>query len=102
MAAADLLHRIAKLCERAGLQVLHEHVGLREQSIEQLAILGLGEIDDDRLLAAIEPDEINALPLGELVVAAREIAFWPLELDDARAGIGEAPSGHGCRDGLLQ
>ncbi len=55
----------AELGERAGLQVLHEHVGLREHGFEQRLVLGLAEIEHHRLLAAIEPDEIGALAVHD-------------------------------------
>ena len=44
---------------------------------------------DEAFLAAIEPDEIARRAMHGGVVAAREIAFRPLDLDDPRAGIGQ-------------
>ena len=92
MLLAQFRDRKAELGDRAGLQVLHEHVGLREQRREQRAVLALAEIEHDRFLAAIEPDEIRALAMHMIVVMAREVALRPLDLDHARAGIGE-PAG---------
>ena len=63
---------------------------------------GLGEVEDDRLLAAIEPDEIGALAARELVVAAREVALRPLDLDHARAGIREPARAGRRRDRLFE
>jgi len=48
------------------------------------------DIENDGFLAAVEPYEIAALAVGGPVVAAREIAFRPLDLDDPGAGIGKA------------
>ena len=50
---------------------------------------GLREIEHDRFLAAVEPDEIRALAVHDVIVVAREIALRPLDLDDARAGVGQ-------------
>ena len=49
------------------------------------ALAVLDAIEDDGLLAAIEPDEIGALAVHQTVIAAREVAFRPLDLDHARA-----------------
>ena len=63
---------------------------------------GLVEIEHQRFLAAVEPDEIGALALRQRVVAAREIALRPLDLDDARAGVGEPARAHRRGDGLFE
>jgi hypothetical protein len=65
-------------------------------------VLGLGEIEHDRFLAAVEPNEIAALAVHEVVVAAREVALRPLDLDHARPGIGEATRTHRRGDGLFE
>ena len=69
---------------------------------KQRLVGGLVEIEHDRFLAAIEPDEIAALAVREIVVAAGEVAFRPLDLDDARAGIGEPARAHRRRDRLFE
>ena len=92
----------AELGERAGLEVLDQHVGLGEQRLEQALVVGLGEIGNDRFLAAVEPDVVRALALDDVVVVAGEVALGPLELDHARAGIGEPPGGHRRGDGLVE
>ena len=81
--------RKAELRQRTGLEVLHEHVGLREHRFEHSLVFGLAEIEHHRLLAAIEPDEIGALAVHDMIIVTGEIAFRPLDLDHARAGIGE-------------
>src|SRR5262249_37367400 len=62
---------------------------------------GFAEVEHDRLLAAIEPDEIGALAVNDVIVLAREIPFWPFDLDHARAGIGETACALRCRHSLL-
>ena len=47
------------------------------------------EVERDRLLAAVQPDEIAGEAVHIAVIAAREIALGPLDLDDPRAGIGQ-------------
>ncbi len=100
---AQPLEGKAELGERAGFEVLHEHIGLGDHGFEQRLVVRLGEIEHHRLLAAIEPDEMRALAVHDEVVAAGEIALRPLDLDDARTGIGQ-PAGalrrrHGLFDG---
>ena len=102
MLAPQPLDREAELRDRAGLEVLHEHVGLREHRGEQRLVVGLREIEDDQLLAAVEPDEIGALAVRDVVVAAREVALRALDLDDARAGIGEPAGAHRRGHGLFE
>ncbi len=91
----------AELVERTGLQVLQEHVGLRQHGFDESAVLGLGEVGHYRLLAAIEPDPVRALALDDVIVFAREIAFRPLDLDDAGAGVREPARRHGRCHGLV-
>ena len=111
MRAAQRVERKAELGDGAGLEVLHEHVGLGEHRREQRLVVGAREIEHQRFLAAVEPDEIRALALrasagrgwhGELVVVAREVALGALDLDHARAGVGEPARAHGRRHRLLQ
>src|SRR6185312_7359894 len=83
------LEREAESVHRARLEVLQQHVGAGDQLLETAAAFAVGEIDDDGILAAVEPDEIAALPLRRYVVSAREIALGPLDLDDMGAGIGQ-------------
>ena len=156
MRAAQLIEGKAELGDGAGLEVLHEHVGPGEHGREHSLVVVAREVEHQRLLAAVEPDEIGALapiraftpvfvsnisaftrvflfnisaftrvflfntsaftrvflfraaftPVGvrlrQLVVAAREVALGPLDLDHARAGIGEAAGAHGRRHRLLE
>jgi hypothetical protein len=66
---------------------LHENVGLAEHGAQQLGVLGFLDVEDDRFLAAIQPDEIGALAMRHRIVTAREIAGGPFDLDHARARV---------------
>src|SRR6266478_6320103 len=72
MRAAQLLEREAELRHRAGLEVLHEHVGLGDDRREQRLVLFARKIEHQRFLAAVEPDEIRAL--AGRAVATRALA----------------------------
>jgi len=109
MRAPQRVEREAELGDGAGLEVLHEHVGLGEHRREQRLVVFAREIEHQRFLAAVEPDEIRALAgamtvagFRQLVVVAREVALGPLDLDHARPGVGEPASAHGRRHRLLQ
>ena len=99
---AQGFHRIAELGQGAGLQVLHEHVGLGHDRLEQALAVRPGEVGDDRLLAAVEPHEVRAQPVDERVVGAREIALGPLQLDHPRPGVGQLAARHRRGNGLVE
>src|SRR5262249_23400465 len=63
MRAPQRVERKTELGDGAGLEVLHEHVGLGEDRREQRFVIGAREIEHQRFLAAVEPDEIRALAL---------------------------------------
>ena len=87
---------------RARRQVLHPDIGGCENAVEQRAVVLVLDVDDERLLAPVEIDEIGGAAAHIVVVAAGEIAFPAFELDDPRAGVGQ-PRGQERRgDGLLQ
>src|SRR5262249_58452790 len=56
-----LFKRKAELGDGAGLEILHEYVGLGEHGRQQRLVIGAREIEHYRFLAAVEPDEIRAL-----------------------------------------
>src|SRR5262249_8492252 len=62
----------------------------------------LGEIKHHGFLAAVEPDEIGALAVDDIIIAARKIAFRPLDLDDACTCVGEPARTHRRRHRLLE
>ena len=92
----------AELAYGARLQILNEDVGTREHRTEQRLVARFGKIEHDRFLATVEPDEIAALAVHQIVVAAREVALRPLDLDDARAGVCQARRTHRRRDRLFE
>ena len=102
MAAPQLVGAEARAGGGAGRHVLHEDVGAGEQAVEQRAIVGLLDVEHDRLLAAIEPREVGALAAGRAVVVASEVAAVALDLDHARTGVGESAGGERRRHRLLE
>ena len=96
-----LLRRKAQSCQRAGLEVLDQHIGPLQQYRKRRLARFRGQIERDAFLAAVQPNEIARLAVGNRVVAAREIAFGALDLDDISAGIGQACGGKGSRHRLL-
>ena len=95
------LQREAELVHRAGLEVLQQHVGARDQLFERGAAFLGGEIDHHGILAAVEPDEIAALAFCGGVIAAGEIALGAFDLDDMRAGIRQPRTAERRGNGLF-
>ena len=95
MVMAQPRERKAELLDRARLQILHEDVGPCEHRREQRFVFGGSEVENDGLFAAVEPGEIGALAMREIVIPAREIALRPLDLDHARAGVGKPTGAQG-------
>ena len=61
------------------------------------------DVERQAFLGAVEPDEVRGHALDRLVVVAREIAdLGPLDLDHARAEVGEVARGERRRHRLLQ
>ena len=88
---------------RARREVLHEDIGSTDQPLHHLARLGPLQVEGQRFLRAIEPDEVARQPLDRRVVTAGEVADdRTLHLDDPRAEVGELPGGERRRHGLLQ
>ena len=88
---------------RARRQVLHEDVGAREQPREDAGRFRPLQVQRQRLLRPVQPDEVAREPLDGRVVAAREVAaVGPLDLDHARAEVGELPRRERRGDGLLE
>jgi hypothetical protein len=77
---AQPLAREAEFVHRAGLQILQQNVGARDQPFQLCAAVLGGEVDHGGILAA----------LCRGVVATGEIALGPLDLDDMGARIGQA------------
>ena len=83
-------------------EVLDEHVGAGQDAVQQRRIVLVLDVRDQALLAAVQPDEVAGQTLGRRVVAACEIAFRALDLDDAGAGVGQAGTAIGRGDRLFQ
>src|SRR5690606_36001433 len=59
--------------EGAGGEVLHQHVGARDEGLEQRGtVVGL-EVQHHRLLALVEPHEVRAVAARGRIVATREV-----------------------------
>ena len=88
---------------RAGREVLHQHVGLLEQAIQDLRRARVLQIEREAFLGAVGPHEVRSQAAHALVVAAREVAHaGTLDLDDARAEVGELARAERRRDGVLE
>ena len=84
-------------------EVLHEHVGALEQPFEHDRRLGVLQVERQALLRAVRPDEMRGQPAHALVVGAREVAHArTLDLDHARAEVGELARAEGRGDRVLE
>ena len=79
-----------------------EDIGLCQHALNEGEIGGSSSNRPGRISAAIDPYEIGRLAEDAVVIAPRKIAFRPLELDDAGAGIGKPYCRHGARHRLFQ
>src|SRR5262249_13243356 len=81
----------AHAVERAGREILHQHVAVLDQPIEDFLTLGMLGVDGDRTLAAVEHGEIEAVGAFDVAqLAAGDVAHTgPLDLDHVGAHIGE-------------
>ncbi len=87
--------------ERAGCEVLHEDVGLGNEATQQRGVVGQLEVEHDRLLATVGPEEIGRVAVRGRVVAAGEIALGALDLDDACAHFGKTARAKGGGERLF-
>jgi hypothetical protein len=88
-ARIDLLQRLVVELEAGldvGTEILHQHVGLLDHRVEDLAALLALEIDGHAPLVAVLVLEVPFLAAGKV----RRIA-GPLDLDDVGAPVGELP-----------
>ena len=97
IARAHLGAAYARARSRAGCQVLDEDVRPANHVAQDREIVGRLDVQLDRFLAPVEPDEIGALALGDGVVAAREVAARALDLDHPGARVGEPRRAKGRR-----
>ena len=92
----------AETAHRTRRKVVDVDIGARHQAPKHVERLGPLEIERERLLRPVRPDEVTGQPLHGVVVGARKIAdAWPLDLDHARTEVGQLPTGKGRRNGLL-
>ena len=87
----DVLPGQPHAVERAGREILHQHVAVLDQPIKDFLALGMLGVDGDRALAAVEHGEIEAVGAFDVAqLAARDVAdAGPLDLDHVGAHIGE-------------
>ncbi len=76
-------------------ELLHQHVGTRQERPQpRPAFIGL-EIEGDRLLAAVEQREVDAVPTPSGLVSAHLLAtVGPFDLDDLSARLGQDQARH--------
>ena len=64
----------------AGCEVLHEHIGGGQQTVQHLGRRVLFEVEGQAFLRAVGPDEVRGQAVDALVVAPGEIAdAWTRE-----------------------
>ena len=87
----DVLPGEPHAVERAGREVLHQHVALLDQAVEDLAALRVLRVDRDRALVAIEHREVERVRIRHVAqLAARDVAdAGPFHLDHVRAHVAE-------------
>ncbi len=87
----DMLEGEPHAVERAGREILDQHVAQLDQPVEDFLALGMLAVDGDRALIAVEHGEVEAV--GAFHVAqlpARDVAHArPLDLDAVGAHIAE-------------
>src|ERR1700722_10060201 len=72
----DVLESEPHTVERAGREILHQHVAFLHQAIEDFLAFGMLRIDCDRVLRTVEHREIETvLPLHVAQLAARDVAY---------------------------
>ena len=79
----DVLPGEPHAVERAGREVLHQHVAVLDQAIEDFPALGMLAVDGNRALVAVQHGEIEAvLPFHVAQLPARDVAdTGSLDLD---------------------
>src|SRR5256712_6871304 len=100
---AGVGRRRAEPIGRARREILDEDVRALDEPREDIRATGFLEIERQRLLGSIQPDEVARESLDGRVVPAREVAaVGPLDLDDAGAKVRELPRRERRRDRLLE
>ena len=103
MRGAERLPRQPHARRRTGRQVLHQHIGLAQQLHQRGQCRRLLEVQRQALLGTVGPDKVRGLSLDARVVGARKVpATGTLDLDHARAKVGQLARAEGRGDGVFQ
>src|SRR5215208_7997924 len=93
----------AESCGCTRGEILDEDVGPSHEAMQDLFGLVLPQIQGQRLLGAVEPDEVAGHAHDRFVVTPGEVPYaGTLDLYNSRAEIGELAGGEGGGDRLLQ
>ena len=89
--AQVLLVAQAPFLHGAGLEVFGQHVGAFEQAQQDLAAGGLADVERDRLLVAVDADEVAGVRLvaERRAPVAHLVALRRLDLDHLGAVVGQ-------------
>src|SRR3546814_376844 len=102
MPRAEHLRTEAGTHIRTGRQILDEHVGRGDDPAEKRSVGSVLDVKRDRLLAPVEPGEIGAFAMYDIIIASREIALGTLDLYDPGTRIGETRGAKRRGDGLFK
>ncbi|MNY03000.1 hypothetical protein D3C86_1355960 [compost metagenome] len=84
-------------------QVLHQHIGLLQQLLENDLRFLLLEIQRDAFLGAIGPDEMRSHAAHTLVIATGEVAAaGPFDLDHPRTQVRQLPRAKRRGNGVFE
>ncbi|MCD6054843.1 MAG: hypothetical protein K0Q96_2035 [Rubrobacteraceae bacterium] len=103
MLSPQLFCAEAEASGRARGEVLDEDVGSGHEAAQDLFGLLLSQIQGQRLLGAVEPDEVAGHAHDRFIVTPGEVPHaGALDLYDPRAEVGELAGGEGGGHGLLK
>ena len=103
IARLQLLERQPEPGRRTRRQVLHQHIGLAQQSLQQRRGFRMLDVERQALFRAIGPDEIGRLAEHPLVIGAGEIAdLRAFDLDHAGPLVGQMAGADRCGHGMFQ
>ncbi|MNC88201.1 hypothetical protein D3C83_39930 [compost metagenome] len=102
MQLAQVLVAQAPFLERAGAEILDHDVELGNQALQQLARLGLAEVERGDALVAQDARGIERFPVHGGVELAHRVAFGGLDLHYLGAEVGEQPRAEGAGHGRAE
>jgi len=85
----ELLVLEPELGGEAGAHVGQDDVGACEERLEDLARVGMAQIERQRVLAAVADEEVPALAAAERRDVTARLALERLDLDHVGAAVGE-------------